>query len=219
MPAHNDDGSLPLTAANLDSVRTTSQTDKTTLIRDFVRSQEAYLTRYSKEGHAAAAVWDRGTPGAGGNTPERETSSREILVSAFDTPILKPRVPASAEDLAVRVEQPQGKMKNPPSKVEGSGTKPARASKSKTRLIRSESQKENALQEAGEPRGEHCGLPDGEEAARPRDKQQTLDRYTAKDKADVQKEASRKKRRHSPASTDSEHAARMCCSRCVDSQS
>ena len=223
MSTHKSDayGSLPLTVTNLkDSIRATLQTDKTQHVRDFVRSQETYLSHYSKEGRTSAAAWERGTLGAGGNTPNRKTCSKEILASAFDTPILKPRVPASEEDLAERVEQSKGNAKNPPNDVEGSKRQAAKASKSKTRLVRSESQKENTPKGPENQKEKHRGLPDVCEATRPHAKQQTLDHYTAKGKAAVQKEVSQKKRRHSPESTDSEHAARMfynrCASPCVD---
>lgn len=218
MSTHKYDayGSLPLTVTNLkDSIRATSQTDKTQHVRDFVRSQETYLSHYSKEGRTSAVAWERGALGAGGNTPNRKTCSKEILASAFDTPILKPRVPASEEDLSERVEQPKGNAKNPTSEVEGSKPQAAKASKLKTRLVRSESQKENTPKGPEMQKENHCGLPNVREAPRKHAKQQTLDRYTAKGKADAQKEVSRKKRRRSPESTDSEHAARMFYNRCA----
>ena len=213
MPTHKQDGLPPLTAPNLDCIRSTSETEKAKLIRDFVKSQELYLSRYSKEGRTVEALWDRAPPAADGDTPTCKANSREILVSAFDTPILKPRVPATPEDFSVRVEEPQGPKNGSSHEARASEASPVKDVNTKGRHVRSDSQKENDTKESDRQGGKRRDQPVAIADTSTRAKQQTLDSYTAKAKDDTQ--TSRRKRRRSPESTDPEHAARMSCSWCL----
>lgn len=55
-------------------------------IRCFVLSQETFRSYYAAEGQTLRASWDAGIT-------EENRTSMPVLPSAFDTPVLKPRVP------------------------------------------------------------------------------------------------------------------------------
>ena len=195
----------PLTATNLQSISAVAQSDKGQLIHDFVNSQRLYLSRYSTEGRTVTAAWDCDSLAAGETTPIRKDRPREIVASAFDTPVLKPRVPlAQSLDFT---PSPHGGIEAATNgaKASRSESKPPKASESKRPTGRAESRKENVPEEKSKRQNGQYG--DDKQSCIP--KQQTLDHYTAKAKTQAQAIQPNNKRRRSPDSSDSEHIARL----------
>ncbi|KAH9844071.1 uncharacterized protein C8Q71DRAFT_865883 [Rhodofomes roseus] len=197
----------PLLAANLQSIPAATHPDKARFIHDFIESQRQYLARYTSEGRTVITAWDRDSPAVGG-TPTRKNTSREILASAFDTPILKPRVPLALDVESVVPSHGEIEASAGCAKTSRSKTRRSKTSETPEQVIWSQSQKENVPKAGSKRRSEHRGHAEIDKAVPGTvNKQLTLDRYATK--AEAKSKRTSKKRQHSPDASDPEHSTRL----------
>ncbi|KZT72576.1 hypothetical protein DAEQUDRAFT_809022 [Daedalea quercina L-15889] len=204
-----DHEAAPLTATNLLSISAqVAQSDKGKLLHDFIESQRLYMSRYSTEGRAVTAAWDRNAAGGTTGTPPHKDCPKEILASAFDTPILKPRVPLVQGLDPISPPQDDTGTTAGGAIASRSNAKLSKASESKRVTARAEIQEENVPETGAKRQTKHGGQQEGEKQGRI-SKQQTLDRYTAKAKTEAKGMQLNNKRRRSPDSSGPEHTARL----------
>ncbi|RPD61951.1 hypothetical protein L226DRAFT_613293 [Lentinus tigrinus ALCF2SS1-7] len=99
MPAISSSSHYHLPKLNSPNLRTLDsiRTHKPHLLQTFIRSQEAHLSSYAREGKSLASSWESGVGDIMDHAPARTKRRRDVeLESGFGTPLLKPRAQARA---------------------------------------------------------------------------------------------------------------------------
>ncbi|RDX53112.1 hypothetical protein OH76DRAFT_1480144 [Lentinus brumalis] len=125
MPSVSSPSNGHLPRLNSPNVRTLDslKTDRSHLLRTFVRSQEAHLSGYALDGKSLAASWSLDTGDVVGPASARKRRMRDVeLESGFGTPLLKPR--AQAGELGTAP-----KIRNETRAGDGDGDPPVKKSK------------------------------------------------------------------------------------------
>ncbi|KZV75413.1 hypothetical protein PENSPDRAFT_647200 [Peniophora sp. CONT] len=172
------------TASNLQTL--SANADPTDRVKIFVQSQTRYAKAHANEGRVELASWrSDGTP----RTPPRATA----LVSAFDSPILKPRVPGI--ELGVHVGSRH--------KVRDAGPSASQATRKAVGVRAIKDRKEKAE----ETFGEEDGRKKKDEGAEGEERKE-VKRPAAREPKTVPAAAS-KKRPKTPTGSELDHVARL----------